>query len=68
MKEIYDQGFDPLDIKSVEDCLKNHLTDDMRECIDFDKFLNDWYRYEILDQREGLIDKHDFSIFKPIFK
>jgi len=40
----------------------------MRECIDFDKFLNDWYRYEILDQREGLIDKHDFSIFKPIFK
>tara|TARA_R100001086_G_scaffold247263_2_gene181062 strand:+ start:17 stop:856 length:840 start_codon:yes stop_codon:yes gene_type:complete len=68
LKEIYDQGFDPLDIKSVEDCLKNHLTDDMRECINFDKFLNDWYRYEVLDQKEGLIDKHDFSIFKPIFK
>jgi hypothetical protein len=67
LRAIYDQGFDPLDIKAVEECFRKHLTDDMRQCIDFDKFLNDWYRYKILEEKEGLIDKHDFSVFKPIF-
>ena len=67
LRAIYDQGFDPLDIKAVEECFRKHLTDDMRQCIDFDKFLNDWYRYKILEEKEGLVDKHDFSVFKPIF-
>ena len=66
IKEIYESGFDPFNIKSIEDCLRNYLTDDMRECINFDKFLNDWYRYKILDQKAGFIDKHDFSCFQKI--
>lgn len=65
--EIYSQGFDPFNLSSVEDCLRNFLSDQLRECIDFDKFLNDWYRYKILEQKDGLIDKHDFSVFDPIF-
>jgi hypothetical protein len=66
IKEIYESGFDPFNIKSIEDCFSKHLTDDMKECINFDKFLNDWYRYKILDQRVGFIDKHDFSCFQKI--
>jgi hypothetical protein len=67
MEDIYQQGYDPLDIKAVEHCFKNHLTDEMKSCINFDKFLNDWYRYEVLGQKEGVINKHDFSLIKPIF-
>ena len=44
-----------------------HLTDEMKSCINFDKFLNDWYRYEVLGQKEGVINKHDFSLIKPIY-
>ena len=66
IKEIYELGFDPFNIKSIENCFSKYLTDDMKECINFDKFLNDWYRYKILDQRVGFIDKHDFSCFQKI--
>lgn len=68
IKEIYQSGFDPFNIKSIEDCFRNHLTDDMRECISFDKFLNDWYRYKVLEETEGLTNEHNFSLFKPLFK
>tara|TARA_R100000231_G_scaffold7777_1_gene10681 strand:- start:6563 stop:7402 length:840 start_codon:yes stop_codon:yes gene_type:complete len=66
IREIYESGFDPFNIESIEDCFRNHITDDIRECINFDKFLNDWYRYKILDQKVGFIDKHDFSCFQKI--
>ena len=68
IETIYSQGFDPFNIDSVEECLRNHIDDDLKTCINFDKFLNDWYRYKILEETEGIIDKHDFSVFKPIFK
>tara|TARA_Y100001937_G_scaffold53658_1_gene74041 strand:+ start:46453 stop:47289 length:837 start_codon:yes stop_codon:yes gene_type:complete len=64
---IHSQGFDPYDYDSVKECLENHLDDTMKECINFDKFLNDWYRYEVLGEKEGIINKHDFSLIKPIF-
>tara|TARA_R110002020_G_scaffold142040_3_gene313940 strand:+ start:1970 stop:2809 length:840 start_codon:yes stop_codon:yes gene_type:complete len=65
-REIYKLGFYPYDIESVKNCLKGDLTPTLKSCINFDKFLNDWYRYDILGQRKGLLDKHDFSVFKPI--
>jgi len=68
LRSVRNEGFNPYDINSVEECLKSNLTDEMKEQIDFDKFLNDWYRYKILKQKEGLVDKHDFSVFKPIFQ
>jgi len=64
--EIFRLGFYPYEIESVKECLSTELTPTLKECINFDKFLNDWYRYEILGEREGLIDKHDFSVFKSI--
>jgi len=67
LQSIYNEGFNPYDENSVEKCLRSNLTDQMKKQIDFDKFLNDWYRYKILKQKEGLVDKHDFSKFKPIF-
>ena len=67
LQSVYDQGFDPHDVKSVEECLRSNLTDQMKQCIDFEKFLNDWYRYKVLEQKENISDKHDFSVFKPIF-
>ena len=67
LQSVYDEGFDPHYVKSVEECLRSNLTDQMKECIDFDKFLNDWYRYKILEQKENISDKHDFSVFKPVF-
>ena len=63
---IYSQGFHPYDYDSVKECLENHLDDTMKECINFEKFLNDWYRLKIRGETEGIIDKHDFSKFKPI--
>mgnify|MGYP003111174828 CR=1 FL=1 len=63
---IYSQGFDPYNYDSVKECLENHLDEAMKECINFEKFLNDWYRLEIRGETEGIIDKHDFSAFKPI--
>lgn len=67
LQSVYDEGFDPHDVKSVEECLRSNLSDQMKECIDFEKFLNDWYRYKVLEQKENISDKHDFSVFKPIF-
>ena len=64
--EIYKLGFYPYDIQSIKKCLTIKLTPTLRKCINFDKFLNDWYRYEILGERTGFKDKHDFSAFKPI--
>jgi hypothetical protein len=65
-REIYQHGFNPLDPDEVKKCVKTNLTEEMKECINFEKFLNDWYRYEILGEREGFVDKHDFSVFKRI--
>ena len=65
-KEILRLGFDPYNIDSIEKCFSTKLTSVIRECINFDKFLNDWYRYKILGQKIGIIDKHDFSCFKKI--
>ena len=64
--EINRLGFYPYDQQSVRECFGGNLTTTLKKCINFDKFLNDWYRYEILGEREGIIDKHDFSVFKPI--
>ena len=63
--EIFRLGFYPYDIQSVKDCLSKQLTPILQECINFDKFLNDWYRYEILGLRD-MVDKHDFSFVKKI--
>jgi|TARA_R100001082_G_scaffold54453_1_gene29748 hypothetical protein len=68
LKEVDSLGFNSLDVTSVKECLGGPLTETLKECINFDKFLNDWYRYHILEQKEGLVDKHDFSVFSPIFK
>ena len=68
IQEIYTEGFDPFNIDSVKECFRTYLTDRIKEYIDFDKFLNDWYRFNILEEKEGIVDKHDFSLFKPIFK
>ena len=65
-REVNRLGFYPYDIDSLEKCLKGNLTPTLKSCINFDKFLNDWYRYKILEQTEGLLDKHDFSVFKQI--
>jgi len=65
-REVDRLGFYPYDINSLEKCLRADLTPTLKSCINFDKFLNDWYRYEILGEREGLVDKHDFSAFKPV--
>jgi hypothetical protein len=64
---IRGQGLNPFCLTSVEECFRYRLNDEIKECINFDKFLNDWYRYKILDQREGLVDSLDFSLFKPLF-
>tara|TARA_B100000945_G_scaffold117576_1_gene93433 strand:- start:3574 stop:4404 length:831 start_codon:yes stop_codon:yes gene_type:complete len=63
--EIFRLGFYPYDIQSVKDCLSKQLTPILQDCINFDKFLNDWYRYEILGLRD-MVDKHDFSFVKKI--
>ena len=65
-REVNRLGFYPYDLDSLEKCLRGDLTPTLKSCINFDKFLNDWYRYKILEQTEGLLDKHDFSVFKPI--
>lgn len=66
IKSIYDQGFDPFDIDSVKECVKGYNTSEIKECINFDKFLNDWYRYEILKERDGFENSHDFKHIKKI--
>tara|TARA_Y100000401_G_scaffold117447_1_gene126286 strand:+ start:542 stop:1384 length:843 start_codon:yes stop_codon:yes gene_type:complete len=66
LKEVYEEGFYPFCPESVKECLSGFLTDEIKECINFDKFLNDWYRYEILGQREGFVDSHDFKHVKEI--
>ena len=63
--EVSRLGFYPFSIESIKECLENNMTDILKECINFDKFLNDWYRYEILGMRD-LVDKHDFSYIKKI--
>ena len=64
---IKKEGLNPFCLTSVELCFRYRLNEELKECISFDKFLNDWYRYKILEQREGFVDKHDFSVFKPLF-
>lgn len=63
---IKKEGLNPFCISSVEECFRFKLNKEMQECINFDKFLNDWYRYRIQEQKEGFVDKHDFSCFKQI--
>ena len=65
-REVDRLGFYPYDINSLENCLRTNLTTTLKSCINFDKFLNDWYRYKILNQTEGLLNEHDFSVFKQI--
>lgn len=64
---IQKEGLNPFCLDSVELCFRHRLTKELKECISFDKFLNDWYRYKILEQKDGFVDKHDFSVFKPLF-
>jgi hypothetical protein len=66
LKEVYEEGFYPFDPKSAKECVSRHLTKELKECINFDKFLNDWYRYEILGEREGFVDSHDFKYVRKI--
>ena len=65
---IEKEGLNPFCLNSVELCFRHRLNEEIKECISFDKFLNDWYRYKILNQREGFVDKHDFSVFEPLFE
>tara|TARA_R110001592_G_scaffold168192_1_gene404063 strand:+ start:1134 stop:1976 length:843 start_codon:yes stop_codon:yes gene_type:complete len=60
------QGLNPLCLKSIEECFRFRLDDEIKKCINFDKFLNDWYRLNILEQKEGFVDKHDFNCFEQI--
>jgi len=68
IKLIKKEGLNPFCLSSVEECFRYRLNEEIKGCINFDKFLNDWYRYKILEEKEGFVDKHDFSVFKPIFK
>ena len=64
--EIHSLGYDPLNIKSVIKCINEiGLTNTLKECINSEKILNDWYRYEFLGARDQ-IDKHDFSLIIKI--
>tara|TARA_R100001163_G_C5054196_1_gene190743 strand:- start:834 stop:1667 length:834 start_codon:yes stop_codon:yes gene_type:complete len=65
LQEISNLGFNPHCLKSVKNCIENELTEILKECINSEKILNDWYRYEFLDARD-LIDKHDFTLIKKI--
>ena len=64
--EVSRLGFYPYDLKSLEECFKTNLTRTIRDCINFDKFVNDWYRYKILGQKVGLVNRHDFNCFNKI--
>ena len=64
---IKKEGLNPFCLDSIELCFRHRLNKEIKECISFDKFLNDWYRYKILEQKEGFVDKHDFSVFEPLF-
>jgi hypothetical protein len=65
LNEITKLGFNAYCLDSVRSCIKKHLTDELIKCINSEKILNDWYRYEFLGA-EDLIDKHDFSLIKKI--
>ena len=67
MNEVYRLGFYPYEVDSVKKCLKKGLTEKLKECINSEKFLNDWYRYEILGLRDQ-VNNHDFSYIKKIWK
>ena len=49
----------------TEKCIEKNFTETLKDCINSEKILNDWYRYEFLDARD-LIDKHDFTLIKKI--
>ena len=66
INEVFRLGYYPYDIKSVENCLRNTLTPLLRECLNFEKFINDWYRYKILNQKVGIVNSHDFKHLKKI--
>ena len=66
MTEIDKLGFDPYSMTSVKKCIQNNFTEELKECINSEKILNDWYRYEILGEREGFVDKHDFSLIQRV--
>ena len=65
MEEVRGLGFYPHSVESVENCLKGELTEKLKKCINAEKFLNDWYRYEVLGLKD-VVDKHDFSFIKEI--
>ena len=65
LTEIYRLGFNPHSLDSVKKCIEENFTETLRDCINSEKILNDWYRYEFLDARD-LIDKHDFTLIKKI--
>tara|TARA_B100000963_G_scaffold67137_2_gene55268 strand:+ start:53342 stop:54181 length:840 start_codon:yes stop_codon:yes gene_type:complete len=66
INEVNRLGFYAYDIKSMEECFRNKLTPILRECLNFEKFLNDWYRYKILKQKVGIVNSHDFKHMKKI--
>ena len=65
LNEIYKLGFYPYSLDSVKKCIEKGLTEKLKECINSEKILNDWYRYEFLGARD-LIDEHDHSLIKKI--
>tara|TARA_R100001163_G_C5064476_1_gene202108 strand:+ start:1808 stop:2644 length:837 start_codon:yes stop_codon:yes gene_type:complete len=65
LSEITRLGYNPYCLDSVKSCIQKELTEELRECINSEKILNDWYRYEFLGARD-LIDQHDFKLIKQI--
>lgn len=65
IEEIYRLGYNPHNLESVKNCLKSNLTQILKDCINSEKILNDWYRHEFLGARD-LVDKHDFKLIKNI--
>jgi hypothetical protein len=64
--EIMRLGYNQLDLNSIKECIKTiGLTEILKECVNSEKILNDWYRYEFLGARDQ-IDKHDFSLIIKI--
>tara|TARA_R110002020_G_scaffold9274_1_gene36601 strand:+ start:1672 stop:2508 length:837 start_codon:yes stop_codon:yes gene_type:complete len=65
MQEVKRLGFNPYSRQEVEKCLREGLTDKLKKCVNEEKFLNDWYRYEVLGFKD-IVDKHDFSFLKKV--
>lgn len=63
---MLDNGFDFSYDGFQEMWEKYYDTPLVKELINAEKILNDWYRYTILGERKGLIDRHDPKLIKKI--